>query len=168
MAREHLAQIIQLFWTDADRDMKDMSQSFFWSAPLVADRKLLFAEGTSARHQHFHVPAMIFRSVVFTLSVLVFLPSSFSEEAPHADIIRHWNTESLARGKQLYETLCITCHGTPEREGTLPTSRPFWKEPFKNGNDPFSLYKTLSQGLGQMPAWTFLTPEQRYDAIQYV
>ncbi len=82
--------------------------------------------------------------------------------------MRNWNSESLARGKQLYETICITCHGTPEREGTLPTSRPFWKEPFKNGNDPFSLYKTLSQGLGQMPAWTFLTPEQRYDAIQYI
>ena len=54
------------------------------------------------------------------------------------------------------------------RAGSLPSSRPFWKEPFKNGSDPLSLYKTLSQGLGQMPAWTFLTPEQRYDAIHYI
>src|SRR6185295_14543147 len=106
---------------------------------------------------------MNFRCVLFLCCGLLLAPISFAQEAPHAEIIRNWNDQSFARGKQLYETICITCHGTPEREGTLPTSRPFWKEPFKNGNDPFSLYKTLSQGLGQMPAWTFLTPEQRYD-----
>ena len=91
-----------------------------------------------------------------------------SDKAPHAKIIRSWDDGSFARGRELYEVLCITCHGTPEKEGTLPTSRPFWKEPFKNGNDPYSIYKTLANGLGQMPAWTFLTPEQRYDAIHYI
>ncbi|MEO8425490.1 MAG: DUF6797 domain-containing protein, partial [Verrucomicrobiota bacterium] len=79
-----------------------------------------------------------------------------------------WNPESLARGEQLYNSICITCHGNLTQAGSLPTSRPFWKEPFKNGGDPLSLYKTLSLGLGQMPAWTFLTPEQRYDAIHYI
>src|SRR5207247_2197327 len=79
-----------------------------------------------------------------------------------------WNAESLARGEKLYNSICITCHGNLTQAGSLPTSRPFWKEPFKNGSDPFSIYKTLSQGLGQMPAWTFLTPEQRYDAIHYI
>src|SRR6185436_14821889 len=110
---------------------------------------------------------MNFRFALFLCCAVLPGSKSFAQEAPHAEIIRGWNDESLARGKQLYETICITCHGTPEREGTLPTSRPFWKEPFKNGSDPFSLYKTLSQGLGQMPAWTFLTAEQRYDAIHY-
>jgi len=86
----------------------------------------------------------------------------------HAGILRSWNGESLARGEKLYDSICITCHGNLTRAGSLPASRPFWKEPFKNGSDPLSLYKTLSQGLGQMPAWTFLTPEQRYDAIHYI
>src|SRR5205823_6397757 len=100
---------------------------------------------------------------------LLFLSSGVgAEEIDHARLIRAWNNESFARGKQLYETMCITCHGTPEKEGTLPTSRRFWLEPFKNGNDPFSIYKTLARGFGQMPAWTFLTPEQRYDAIHFV
>jgi len=90
------------------------------------------------------------------------------ERLDHAGIIRSWNAESLARGEKLYNGICITCHGNLSQAGSLPTSRPFWKEPFKNGNDPLSLYKTLSQGLGQMPAWTFLTPEQRYDAIHYI
>ena len=90
------------------------------------------------------------------------------EATDHAGILRSWNAESLARGEKLYNTICITCHGNLTRAGSLPSSRPFWKEPFKNGGDPLSLYKTISQGLGQMPAWTFLTPEQRYDAIHYI
>jgi cytochrome c5 len=91
-----------------------------------------------------------------------------NETLDHAGIIRSWNAESLVRGEKLYNATCITCHGNLNQAGSLPTSRPFWKEPFKNGADPFSIYRTLSQGLGQMPAWTFLTPEQRYDAIHYI
>lgn len=91
-----------------------------------------------------------------------------SDTLDHAGILRSWGTESLSRGEKLYQTLCITCHGNLTQPGSLPTSRPFWKEPFKNGQDPFSIYQTLTHGLGQMPAWTFLTPEQRYDAVHYI
>jgi cytochrome c5 len=91
-----------------------------------------------------------------------------ADSLDHAGIIRSWNAESLARGEKLYNTICISCHGNLTRAGSLPASRPFWKEPFKNGSDPFSIYKTLSQGFGQMPAWTFLTPEQRYETIHYL
>jgi cytochrome c5 len=90
------------------------------------------------------------------------------EGIDHAGMLRSWNAESYARGEKLYNSICITCHGNLTQAGSLPTSRPFWKEPFKNGSDPLSLYRTLTEGLGQMPAWTFLTPEQRYDAIHYL
>jgi glucose/arabinose dehydrogenase/mono/diheme cytochrome c family protein len=90
------------------------------------------------------------------------------ERFTHAELIKSWNANSFARGKALYESICITCHGTPEKEGTLPTSRAFWKEPFKNGTDPLSIYKTLTNGLGQMPAWPSLTPANRYDVIHYL
>jgi len=93
---------------------------------------------------------------------------AITESIDHAGIIRSWDSESLARGEKLYSSICISCHGTPSQAGSLPTSRPFWKEPFKNGGDPLSMYKTLTVGLGQMPAWTFLSPEQRYDAIHYI
>lgn len=86
----------------------------------------------------------------------------------HAALIQSWNGESLARGEKLYHSICVTCHGTPEKAGSLPTSRPFWKEPFKNGNDPFSIYQTIGTGLGQMPAWPWLDPQMRYDIIQYI
>ena len=94
--------------------------------------------------------------------------AGFVENIDHAGIIRSWNGESFERGEKLYNTICITCHGNLAQAGSLPTSRPFWKEPFKNGNDPLSIYKTLTTGFGQMPAWTFLTPEQRYDTIHYI
>jgi mono/diheme cytochrome c family protein len=96
------------------------------------------------------------------------LEVSAQENSTHAEFIKSWNADSFARGRALYESICITCHGTPEKEGTLPTSRAFWKEPFKNGTDPLSIYKTLTNGLGQMPAWPSLTPANRYDVIHYV
>jgi len=86
----------------------------------------------------------------------------------HAGFVRGWDAAALTRGESLYNSVCITCHGNLTQPGTLPTSRAFWKEPFKNGHDPLSLYKTLSTGFGQMPAWTFLTPQQRYDVIHYL
>lgn len=94
--------------------------------------------------------------------------TGIEEAIDHAGIIRSWGAESFKRGEELYYSLCITCHGNLTQAGSLPTSRPFWKEPFKNGSDPLSIYKTLSNGFGQMPAWTFLTPEKRYDAAHYI
>ena len=57
-------------------------------------------------------------------------------EIDHAGIIRSWDDQSLARGRKLYTEVCITCHGSPTQAGSLPTSRPFWKEPFRNGPTP--------------------------------
>lgn len=90
------------------------------------------------------------------------------DDVDHARIIQSWNSETLVRGQQLYQTLCLPCHGTPQQPGSLPTSRGFWKEPFKNGNDPYSIYKTIGSGLGQMPAWPWLSCELRYDIIDYI
>ena len=110
-------------------------------------------------------------AVVICLCAVVESPGQGEEEPgsiDHAGIIRSWDGASLRRGAELYNGICITCHGNLEVAGTLPTSRPFWKEPFKNGKDPLSIYKTLSDGFGQMPAWTFLTPTQRYDLVHFI
>lgn len=91
-----------------------------------------------------------------------------AEDIDHAGIIGNWNTQTLERGEKLYQTLCLPCHGTPEKQGSLPSSRAFWKEPFKNGNDPLSIYRTIGRGLGQMPAWPWLSGQMRYDVIDYI
>ncbi|MCC6233972.1 MAG: hypothetical protein IT580_15110, partial [Verrucomicrobiales bacterium] len=62
-------------------------------------------------------------------------------DVDHAGMIREWGPESRARGAALYATLCITCHGDLTHPGSLPTSRPFWREPFKNGADPLSIFR---------------------------
>lgn len=96
-------------------------------------------------------------------------PSADAEtNVDHAGVIRSWNSESFARGQKLYSSFCQPCHGTLSRPGSLPASRAFWKEPFKNGADPLSLYKTITHGLGEMPGWPFVPPEQRYDVIHYI
>lgn len=86
----------------------------------------------------------------------------------HAALIMGLNSENLEAGRVIYNSICITCHGDQEKEGTLPTSRKFWEAEFKNGNDPYSLYLTLGNGFGQMPQFPFLSPQQRYDVIHYV
>ncbi len=99
------------------------------------------------------------------------LPASAQEGGEgidHAGIIGGWDRDALERGARIYETACITCHGDLEREGSLPTSRKFWEAPFKNGSDPLSLFRTLGEGYGQMPAFPFLTVGQRYDVIHFV
>lgn len=86
----------------------------------------------------------------------------------HAALIRGSDAEALARGARIYQELCIVCHGTPEKEGTLPTALKFHQGPFRNGGDPFSMYRTLTLGFGQMVAQGQYTPRQKYDVIHYI
>ena len=89
-------------------------------------------------------------------------------EVDHAGIIRGWDPGAFDRGKRIYDGICITCHGNMQVKGTLPTSRPFWKDPFKQGSDPYRLYLTLKNGLDQMPPQPYLTPKLAYDVIHYI
>lgn len=89
-------------------------------------------------------------------------------EVSHATLIRSWDHNSLDRGATIYNNLCITCHGNVEKEGTLPTALRFHSGEFKNGNDPFRMYETISKGFGQMVAQTWMTPQQKYDVIHYI
>lgn len=86
----------------------------------------------------------------------------------HAALIRSWNAKTLAQGKTIYNTLCVTCHGTEQKEGSLPTATRFHKDPFKNGADPFRMYQTLTKGYGMMVPQPQYTPEEKYAVIHYV
>jgi hypothetical protein len=89
-------------------------------------------------------------------------------DTDHARIISRWSEESLAEGGKIYNTLCNTCHGTLTHEGSMPTSRHFQRETFKNGNDPFRQFQTLTQGYGLMMPMPMFTAEQRYAALHYI
>ena len=117
----------------------------------------------------------------FRLSLLAPLASSlllgFASAEQETHIVDHpsfiaslktGNREFLDRGRVLYQAVCVNCHGTPEKPGTLPTALRFWEAPFKNGSDPRATYRTLTKGFNQMVAQNWMTPEQKYQVIHYV
>ena len=108
------------------------------------------------------------------VSILAFLPSPlFSQEAPpnavdHAGILASLNDEAFTAGQTIYETLCANCHGTDGITPPLPTARAFGTGELKFGNDPYSMFLTLTNGNGIMGPQTWMTPEERYHVIHYI
>lgn len=86
----------------------------------------------------------------------------------HAKIISSWDNDSYQRGEKIYRVHCFQCHGDQHQPGSLPNSRQFWRDEFKGGNDPFSLYQTITKGLGQMPPQVQLVAQQKYDVIHFL
>lgn len=101
-------------------------------------------------------------------ALLVLKTPEYENHVDHAGLIRDWNQDSFARGEAIYKRLCINCHGTKDAPGSLPTSLKFASGAFKNGSDPHSLYRTLTYGMGQMAAQTWMVPRQKYDVIHYI
>jgi putative heme-binding domain-containing protein len=92
----------------------------------------------------------------------------YEAKIDHAGMIAALGPESLKRGEAIYHRVCVNCHGTQEKPGSLPTSLRFSTGRFKNGNDIYSLYRTLTFGFGQMPPQTWMVPSQKYDVIHYI
>jgi putative heme-binding domain-containing protein len=92
----------------------------------------------------------------------------YEKDIDHAGLIRDWNQESFNRGRAIYDRLCINCHGTKDRLGSLPTAFRFVSGQFKNGFDPYSMYQTLTRGFGMMTPQTWMVPRQKYDVIHYI
>ncbi len=90
------------------------------------------------------------------------------ERSDHADIVGGWNDRTLAEGAEIYQTLCVVCHGTKEQPGSLPTALRFTEGPFKNGADPYSMFATMTKGFGQMVPQPQYTTAQKYAVIQYI
>lgn len=92
----------------------------------------------------------------------------YENHIDHAGLIRSFDKESVARGKKIYDRVCANCHGTHDREGSLPTSPRFAKSKLKNGSDPYRMYQTITHGYGLMVAQRWMVPKQKYDVINYI
>ena len=104
-------------------------------------------------------------------------PESFFAVAPlpayesninHQGMIESLNKNSFQRGEAIYQRFCARCHGTQEQQGSIPSALRFSEGVFKNGNDPQSLYQTLTHGYGLMVAQRWMVPKQKYDVIHYI
>jgi putative heme-binding domain-containing protein len=93
---------------------------------------------------------------------------AYERDIDHAGMIASLDQKAFDRGEEIYSRTCVNCHGTIETPGSLPTSLRFAEGKFKNGADPYAMYRTLTDGFGMMTPQTWMVPTQKYDVIHYV
>ncbi|MFC3880547.1 DUF6797 domain-containing protein [Algoriphagus namhaensis] len=97
--------------------------------------------------------------------------ADYEKDIDHQVLLAAWGDregESIRTGEHIYNNICFNCHGNPEQEGSIPNAFKFWKDEFKVGKDPYSIYQTLTRGYGSMPPQVNLTPVEKYDLIHYL
>lgn len=92
----------------------------------------------------------------------------YENKVDHAHFLNNWTPEFYHKGMRIYREQCYSCHGNIEQPGSIPNSRQFWKESFRNGADPYSMYQTLTRGFGRMPPQLRLTPREKYEVIHFI
>ncbi|TXE12381.1 DUF6797 domain-containing protein [Algoriphagus aquimarinus] len=95
----------------------------------------------------------------------------YEKDIDHQGLLTAWGDrqgESIRTGEHIYNNICFNCHGNPDQEGSMPNAFKFWKDEFKVGKDPYSIYQTLTRGYGSMPPQVNLTPVEKYDIINYL
>lgn len=92
----------------------------------------------------------------------------YESNLDHAGLMADWSEEFYHKGMVTYRTTCYACHGDIEQPGSIPNSRQFWREAFKNGSDPYAIYQTLTRGFGLMPPQLRLTPQEKYEVIHFI
>jgi putative heme-binding domain-containing protein len=92
----------------------------------------------------------------------------YEKRIDHVGLLQALDSSSFDRGAETYRLNCASCHGTVEAEGSMPTSLRFAAGQFKNGNDPFRMYQTLTHGFGMMNPQRWMVPQQKYEVIHYI
>jgi cytochrome c5 len=92
----------------------------------------------------------------------------YEKNIDHAGLMRDFGRDEWRRGRNTYRMVCFNCHGNAEQQGSNPRSNRFWKDEFRHGSDPYSMYETLSRGFGLMPPQVRLTPREKYEVIHFI
>ncbi len=105
--------------------------------------------------------------LIFLLNPCFSIAGVNQSDVSHADILRKLNKETLEKGKKIYTSACIACHGA-DGTASLPQARSFNKDKMRFGTKPYDMWQTITKGSGIMPAQSWLTSEERYYVIQYI
>lgn len=100
--------------------------------------------------------------------LIAFQLPEYESHVDHAGLIRGLDDAAAKRGAEIYDRLCNNCHGNKERPGSLPTALRFAEGKFRNGGDPYTMYKTLTHGFGLMVPQAWMVPQQKYDVVHYI
>ena len=92
----------------------------------------------------------------------------YENDIDHAKLISGFDDDMFDAGEQIYNRVCANCHGTHDREGSLPTSPRFATSKLKNGSDPYSMYRTITHGYGLMVPQRWMVPKQKYAVIHFL
>ena len=101
-------------------------------------------------------------------SMFTFRIPEYESHIDHVGLIQDLNETSFSRGEAIYNRLCVNCHGDHDQPGSLPNALRFAEGRFRNGNDPYGMYRTLTHGFGFMVPQTWMVPQQKYDVIHYI
>ncbi len=85
------------------------------------------------------------------------------------------STDSLGRGKKVYDTNCTTCHGLtgngqgPAAHGITTFPRQLWVWNKTDSSSDAYLYWFITNGRNEMPPWGIVLSEnERWDVINYI
>ena len=92
----------------------------------------------------------------------------YESRVDHRGLIESMDRKMLSQGAEIFRLRCASCHGALEGEGSMPTSLRFPTGQFKRGNDPYTLYQTLTHGFGMMNSQRWMVPQQKYAVIHYL
>jgi mono/diheme cytochrome c family protein len=107
------------------------------------------------------------------------LPILQAKTIPPIDItkIGEPTSDLIAKGKNIFTTVCSSCHGTGGKgDGSAsaalnPKPRNFTsKDGWKNGTKLSQIYKTLQDGIpgSGMTSYEYFTPEEKFGLAQYI
>ena len=110
--------------------------------------------------------------MIVRLVFIMVLMSGWSlaaEGIDHEETIRGLQPADAKAGRALYALHCASCHGKEGKLAVNPLARRFAVDELKFGNDPYSLWKTISYGNGLMFRWDgVLTPRERYQVVHHL
>ncbi|HUY87966.1 MAG TPA: DUF6797 domain-containing protein [Pirellulales bacterium] len=92
----------------------------------------------------------------------------YEQHLDHAGLLSEAGDAVFERGEAIYQRVCANCHGTVDRPGSLPAALAFASGRFKNGADPYGIYRTLTFGFGLMAPQSSMVPQDKYAVIHYV
>ena len=72
------------------------------------------------------------------------------------------------QGKEIYNLVCLNCHGDTKKAGSVPNALRFNSGKFLHGKDPYTMYQTLTRGWRMMAPQMQLTPREKYAVIHYI
>ena len=130
---------------------------------------------------------MSIRYLPLSLSLLLSIaPSGFTQETPgtmllpesalpeyetdidHAKLIGESSNAIFRQGQEIYQSICHNCHGDLSMPGSIPNSLRFGDGVFQHGNDPYTMYQTITRGWRQMIPQVQLVPSEKYAVIHYI